>query len=72
MSVLLVAEQKLRRIGGGFEYSTTDGLGLTGYWIHRNLLRGGERLRVDAGSANQAADICGRLRVAGETCFVAS
>ena len=30
------------------------------------------RLRVDAGSANQAADICGRLRVAGETCFVAS
>lgn len=30
------------------------------------------RLRVNAGSANQAADICGRLRVAGETCFVAS
>jgi hypothetical protein len=30
------------------------------------------RLRVDAGSANQAADICGRLRVAGEACFVTS
>lgn len=30
------------------------------------------RLRVNAGSANQAADICGRLRVAGENCFVAS
>lgn len=30
------------------------------------------RLRVNAGSADQAADICGRLRVAGETCFVAS
>ena len=29
------------------------------------------RLRVDAGSANQAADICGRLKVAGESCFVA-
>ncbi|AXJ96040.1 MULTISPECIES: SPOR domain-containing protein [unclassified Sphingomonas] len=29
------------------------------------------RLRVNAGSANQAADICGRLRVAGESCFVA-
>lgn len=28
------------------------------------------RLRVDAGSAGQAADICGRLRVAGEACFV--
>lgn len=30
------------------------------------------RLRVNAGSANQAADICGRLRVAGEACFVTS
>lgn len=30
------------------------------------------RLRVNAGSANQAADICGRLRVAGEGCFVTS
>nr|WP_241769266.1 hypothetical protein [Sphingomonas melonis] len=27
---------------------------------------------MNAGSANQAADICGRLRVAGESCFVAS
>ena len=53
---LLVAEQKLRRIGGGFEYSTTDGLGLTGYWIHRNLLRGGERLRVDAGVSDIGGD----------------
>lgn len=30
------------------------------------------RLRVNAGSANEAADLCGRLRVAGEACFVAS
>ncbi|HVF93109.1 MAG TPA: SPOR domain-containing protein [Sphingomonas sp.] len=30
------------------------------------------RLRVNAGSANQAADLCGRLRVAGESCFIAS
>ncbi|HEU0044324.1 SPOR domain-containing protein [Sphingomonas sp.] len=30
------------------------------------------RLRVNAGGANQAADICGRLKVAGESCFVAS
>lgn len=29
-------------------------------------------LRVNAGSADQAADICGRLRVAGEACFVTS
>jgi len=30
------------------------------------------RLRVNAGSANAAADICGRLKVAGEGCFVTS
>jgi hypothetical protein len=30
------------------------------------------RLRVNGGSANQAADICGRLKVAGEGCFIAS
>ncbi|WP_375402925.1 SPOR domain-containing protein [uncultured Sphingomonas sp.] len=30
------------------------------------------RLRVNAGSAGQAANICGRLRVAGEGCFVTS
>lgn len=46
---LQVVEQKLRRLGAGFEYSNTEGLALTGYWINRNLLRGGERLRVDAG-----------------------
>ncbi|MFG6079858.1 autotransporter assembly complex family protein [Paracoccus litorisediminis] len=45
---LLVTEQKLRRIGGGFEYSSIDGMRLTGYWMHRNLMRGGERLRIDA------------------------
>ncbi|WP_375381572.1 SPOR domain-containing protein [uncultured Sphingomonas sp.] len=28
------------------------------------------RLRVNAGSANAATDICGRLKVAGEGCFV--
>lgn len=30
------------------------------------------RLRVNAGSADAAADICGRLKVAGEGCFVTS
>ena len=45
---LTVIEQKLRRIGGGFEISSVDGAKVTGYWMHRNLLGGGERLRVDA------------------------
>ena len=30
------------------------------------------RLRVNAGSANQAAELCGKLKVAGEGCFIAS
>jgi len=30
------------------------------------------RLRVNAGSAGAASDICGRLKVAGERCFVTS
>ena len=29
------------------------------------------RLRVNAGSANQASELCGKLKVAGEACFVA-
>lgn len=53
---LLVVEQKLRRLGAGFEYSNTDGLALTGYWINRNLFRGGERLRVDAGISDIGGD----------------
>jgi hypothetical protein len=30
------------------------------------------RLRVNAGSANQATELCGKLKVAGEGCFVAN
>ena len=30
------------------------------------------RLRVNAGSNGQAREICGKLKVAGENCFVAS
>ena len=57
---LLVMEQKPRRIGGGFELSNTEGLMISGYWIHRNLLRGGERLRFDAKVADIGAKDSGR------------
>lgn len=53
---LLVVEQKLRRLGAGFELSNTDGLSLTGYWINRNLFRGGEKLRVDAAVTDIGGD----------------
>ncbi|MBM3603993.1 MAG: outer membrane protein assembly factor [Alphaproteobacteria bacterium] len=45
---LTVVEQRPRRIGAGFEISNTDGVLVSAYWMHRNLLGGGERLRIDA------------------------
>ncbi|MEZ5716861.1 MAG: autotransporter assembly complex family protein, partial [Paracoccaceae bacterium] len=44
---LNVLDRKPRRIGGGLEFSSLDGLTLSGYWLHRNLLGGAERLRLD-------------------------
>lgn len=44
---ILVAEEKPRRIGFGAELDTSDGLTLSGYWMHRNLLGGAEQLRFD-------------------------
>ncbi|TNF16740.1 MAG: outer membrane protein assembly factor [Rhodobacteraceae bacterium] len=46
---LAVVEQKKRKIGVGAELNSTDGLGLSGYWMHRNLFGGGERFRIDTG-----------------------
>lgn len=46
---LQVSEQKPRRLGFGAELSSRDGLTLSAYWLHRNLLGGAERLRLDAG-----------------------
>ncbi|MCY4302082.1 MAG: BamA/TamA family outer membrane protein [Aestuariivita sp.] len=36
-----------RRFGFGGEYSTTEGISVSGYWLHRNLMDGAERLRTD-------------------------
>lgn len=49
---LSVVEQKPRRIGFGAEYSTDAGGMVSGYWIHRNLLGGAERLRLDGRVSN--------------------
>jgi len=46
-------EEKLRRFGGGAEYGSSDGLSLSAFWLHRNLLGGGERLRFDAELSRQ-------------------
>lgn len=57
---LTVVEQKTRRLGAGFEISTTDGAMVTAYWMHRNLLRGGERLRIEGRVKDIGADNSGR------------
>ncbi|WP_284283185.1 autotransporter assembly complex protein TamA [Roseicyclus marinus] len=43
----VVAEAPLRRLGFGAEIASDEGLQLSAYWLHRNLLGGGERLRFD-------------------------
>ncbi|MCZ0961367.1 autotransporter assembly complex protein TamA [Paracoccus benzoatiresistens] len=57
---LTVVEQKPRRVGAGFEISTTDGAMVSAYWMHRNLLGGGERLRIDAEIDDMGSDTSGR------------
>ena len=42
-----VADEKPRRFGAGIEISSNEGLKLSSFWLHRNLLGGAERLRFD-------------------------
>ncbi|MBE0452326.1 autotransporter assembly complex protein TamA [Roseovarius autotrophicus] len=43
-----VSDAQPRRIGAGAELSSSEGVTLSGFWLHRNLLGGAERLRIDA------------------------
>lgn len=42
-----VIEEAPRRIGFGGEIASFDGLTVGGFWLHRNLFGGAERLRID-------------------------
>ncbi|MDO5640794.1 MAG: BamA/TamA family outer membrane protein [Paracoccus sp. (in: a-proteobacteria)] len=53
---LTVVEQKPRRLGASAEISTSDGAMVSAYWLHRNLLGGGERFRVEAKVSDIKAD----------------
>jgi len=46
--VALIEEAPPRRLGAGAELDSESGLGLSGFWLHRNLLGGAERLRFEA------------------------
>lgn len=54
-----VVEEKLRRYSLGAEIASAEGLSLTGYWLHRNLLGGAERLRIDGEITNIGAQASG-------------
>jgi translocation and assembly module TamA len=43
-----INEAKPRRFGFGAEISSLEGLSLSTFWLHRNLLGGAERLRLEA------------------------
>jgi len=45
--VAALVEERPRRFGLGAELASFEGLTLSGYWLHRNLLGGAERLRID-------------------------
>ena len=49
---LSLADLPPRRIGLGAEISSSEGVTLAGFWLHRNLLGGAERLRIEAAVPN--------------------
>ncbi|WFE75127.1 autotransporter assembly complex family protein [Roseinatronobacter sp. S2] len=55
-----VVEAPLRRIGASIELDTESGAKLTGFWLHRNLLGGAERFRIEAMVGGLAARRGGR------------
>ncbi len=56
-----LVEEAPRRFGFGAEVASFDGATLTGFWLHRNLFGGAERLRIEGevaqiGSQNSGID----------------
>jgi translocation and assembly module TamA len=49
---ITVVEEKPRRYSFGAEIASADGISVSGFWLHRNLLGGGERLKIDAAITN--------------------
>ncbi len=54
-----LAEEKPKRYSIGAEVASFEGLTLSGYWLHRNLLGGAERFTIDTEIANIGAQNSG-------------
>lgn len=50
-----LVEEKTRRYSYGAEIDSSEGAKLSGYWLHRNLFGGAERLKVEASIAQIGA-----------------
>ncbi len=55
----VLVEEETRRYRFGAEIATDSGVSLTGGWLHRNLLGGGERLSIDGAISNLGAQNSG-------------
>ena len=55
----LVEEEAPRRLGFGAELSSTEGLRLESFWLHRNLFGGAERFRIEGEIAGIGGDTGG-------------
>lgn len=44
---IALVDAKPRRYGFGSQIMSTEGLTISGYWLHRNLFNGAERFRID-------------------------
>lgn len=53
-----VVDRKPRRIGAGLELSSSEGVAVSGFWLHRNILGGAERFRIE-GQASQLGGTSG-------------
>jgi translocation and assembly module TamA len=58
-------DQPKRRVSFGAELSSRQGMNLSAAWMHRNLFRGAERLRIEAAVRNIGGteDVDGRLGI---------
>lgn len=56
-----VSERKFRYFGVGGTVSNTEGLGLEGYWGHRNLFGRAEKLRIDGSISGIGSNAIGKL-----------
>jgi translocation and assembly module TamA len=54
-----VLDNAPRRIGFGAETSSSEGVGVSAYWLHRNLAGGAERLRLDGAISQIGAKLPG-------------